>query len=166
MMNSKIKNIFDNLLAGKCFNSIFTFLVSFLLCTCSGPKTITDEDLLIELNRTPCYGFCPVYTVKIDKSGKGLFEGVENVDKIGRFSFSLSQDELIKLENAFLQVDFYQLKNINYGQVSDLPTTYITYNKDGKRKKIMDYYGAPEELRNLENSIETLVLSKKMKKIR
>jgi hypothetical protein len=158
--------MFDKLLAGKCFNAILWILVSFLLNSCSGPKTISEKDLLIELERTPCYGYCPVYTVKIDKSGKGLFEGVENVDNIGRFSFSLHPDELMEIENAFNHADFYQLKNIYYGQVSDLPTTYITYIKDGKRKKIMDYYGAPEELRNLENSIETLVLSKKMKKIR
>ena len=141
-------------------------LVSILICSCSVPRTITDEDLLIELKRTPCYGSCPVYTAKINKNGKGLFEGVENVEKIGRFSFSLSQDELMEFENAFLQVDFYQLRNIYMEQVSDLPTTYITYNKDGRRKKIMDYYGAPTTLRTLENRIETLVLSKKMKKIR
>ena len=165
-MNSKIKNMFDKLLAGKCFNAILMILLSYLIFSCSGPRTITDEDLLIELKRTPCYGFCPVYTVKIDKSGKGLFEGVENVDNIGRFSFSISQEELMGLENAFLEVDFYQLRNIYEREVSDLPTTYITYNKEGNRKKIMDYYGAPEELRSLENRIETLVLSKKMKKIR
>jgi hypothetical protein len=158
--------MFDKLLAGKCFNDILMILVSILICSCSVPRTITDEDLLIELKRTPCYGFCPVYTVKIDKNGKGLFEGVENVEKIGRFNFSLRQDELTDLEEAFLQIDFYQLKNIYDGLVSDLPTTYITYNKDGRRKKIMDYYGAPTTLRTLENRIENLVLSKKMKKIR
>ena len=122
--------------------------------------------MLIELKRTPCYGFCPVYTLKIDKNGKGLFDGVENVEKIGSFSFSLSYDELVELDNAFLQIDFYQLRNIYDAQVSDLPTTYITYNKDGNRKKIMDYYGAPEELRTLENRIQTLVFSKKMRKYR
>jgi len=158
--------MFDKLLAGNCFNAILMILVSFSISSCSVPKTITEEDLLIEPKRTPRYGSCPVYTIKIDKNGKGSFEGVENVDNIGRFSFSLSQDELTELANAFHEVDFYQLKKIYDGQVSDLPTTYITYNRDGNRKKIMDYYGAPEELRNLENGIETLVLSKKMKKIR
>ncbi len=158
--------MFDKLLAGKRFNGILMIFVPFLIYSCSGPKTISSEDVLIELKRTPCYGSCPVYTLKIDKNGKGLFEGVENVDKIGRFNFSLSQDELTELANAFQQVNFYQLEKIYDGQVSDLPTTYITYNKDGNRKKIMDYYGAPEKLRNLENSIETLVLSKKMKRIR
>ena len=148
------------------FDKLLMILVSFLFYTCSGPRTITDVDLLIELKRTPCYGSCPVYTLKIDKNGKGLFDGVENVEKIGSFSFSLSYDELVELDNAFLQVDFYQLRNIYDAQVSDLPTTYITYNKDGNRKKIMDYYGAPEELRTLENRIQTLVFSKKMRKIR
>ncbi|KPL16777.1 MAG: hypothetical protein AMS26_03445 [Bacteroides sp. SM23_62] len=166
MNHSKITNMFDKSLAGKCFNAILMFLVSTLFFSCSGTRTITDEDLLIELQRTACYGFCPVYTVKIDKNGKGLFEGVENVEKIGRFSFSLKKDELAELENTFLRIDFYQLRNIYDGLVSDLPTTYITYIRDGRRKKIMDYYGAPATLRSLENRIETLVLSKKMKKIK
>ncbi len=158
--------MFDKLLAGKCFNAILWILVCCLIYSCSGPRTITDEDVLIELKRTACYGSCPVYTIKIDKNGKGLFEGVENVEKIGRFRFSLSQDELMEIEIAFQEVDFFQLKKIYDAQVSDLPTTYISYNKDGNRKKIMDYYGAPEKLRTLENNIETLVLTKKMKKIR
>jgi len=158
--------MFDKLLAGKCFNAILIILVSYLFYSCWGTKTITEEDLLIEMKRTPCYGSCPVYTIKIDEKGKGLFEGVENVEKTGRFSFSLSKDELMEFENAFQEIDFYRLRNIYDAQVSDLPTTYITYSKDGKRKKIMDYYGAPAELRALENRIEALVLSKKMKKIK
>ncbi|MCK5463800.1 MAG: hypothetical protein KAI95_12315, partial [Bacteroidales bacterium] len=147
-------------------NAILMIFVSSLLFSCSGQKTLTGENLLIEMQRTPCYGYCPVYTIMIDKKGKGLFEGVENVDKIGIFSFKLSQDELMEIEIAFQEVDFFQLKKIYDAQVSDLPTTYISYNKDGNRKKIMDYYGAPEKLRTLENNIETLVLTKKMKKIR
>jgi hypothetical protein len=148
------------------FYKTLMILISFLFYACSVSRTITEEDLLIELKRTPCYGSCPVYTIKIDKNGKGLFEGVENVEKTGNFSFSISKDELIELENDFVQVDFYRLKNIYDGQVSDLPTTYITYNKDGNQKKIMDYYDAPPTLRALENRIETLVLSKKMRKIK
>ena len=158
--------MFDKLLAGKCFNAIFWILVCCIFYSCSVPRTISDDDVLIELKRTACYGSCPVYTIKIDKNGKGLFEGVENVDKIGIFSFKLSQDELMEIEIAFQEVDFFQLKKIYDAQVSDLPTTYISYNKDVNRKKIMDYYGAPEKLRTLENNIETLVLTKKMKKIR
>ena len=157
--------MFDKILAGKCFNAILAILVSCTSLSCSGLKNISDEDLLIELKRTPCYGYCPVYTIRIAQTGKGLFEGVENVEKTGTFTFTLRQEELVDLENAFQRIDFYRLQNIYYAEVSDLPTTYITYNKGGKRKKIMDYYGAPEELRSLENRIENLVFSKKMRKV-
>ena len=158
--------MFDKLLAGNCFNAILGIFVFLPILSCSGPKTITGDELLIEMKRTACYGTCPVYTLKIGKNGKGLFEGLENVENTGQFSFSLSRDELVGLENAFRQIDFYHLQRIYDAPVSDLPTTYITYNKDGNRKQIMDYYGAPEGLRELENRIETLVLSKKMRKIR
>lgn len=158
--------MFDKLSAGKSFNVIFMILLSCLIHACSGPRTITGEDLLIELQRTPCFGSCPVYTLQIDKNGNGLFEGVENVAKTGRFSFSISQDELTEIKSAFRRIDFYQLRNVYDGPASDLPTTYITYNGEGGRKKIMDYYGAPEGLRDLENRIENLVLSKKMRRIK
>jgi hypothetical protein len=95
-----------------------------------------------------------------------LFEGVENVEHIGLFSFSLSREEIEELEEEFLGIDFFQLDSVYYASVSDLPTTYITYIKDERRKKIMDYYGAPEALRTLENRIETLVLSTKMRRIK
>jgi hypothetical protein len=159
--------MFYKILGDNCFNAILMFFVSTLTFSCIGPgRTISEKDLLIEMKRTSCYGYCPVYTLKIAENGKGLFEGVENIKKIGRYSFSLSQDELNELQNSFLQIDFYQLQKIYYEPVPDLPTTYITYNKDGKRKTIMDYYGAPEDLRALENRIESLVLSKKMKELK
>jgi hypothetical protein len=159
--------MFNYLPAGKSFNAFLIIFVSFpLFSSCLAPRTISGEDLLIEMQKTPCYGFCPVYTLKIAKNGKGLFEGVENVEKTGLFSFSLSPEELKELQNAFQSTGFYGLKNIYAEEISDLPTTYLTYIKDGRRKKIMDYYGAPEKLRELENRIEKLVLSKKMKKLR
>ena len=158
--------MFNKILAGSSFNTILMVFVSSLCFSCGGPKTLTGKDLLIEMERTPCYGFCPVYTVKIAKNGKGLFEGVENVEHTGLFSFSLSREKIEELEEEFKRLDFFQLDSVYYESVSDLPTTYITYIKDERRKKIMDYYGAPEALRTLENWIETLVLSTKMTRIK
>ena len=117
------------------------------------------------MEKTPCYGFCPVYTLKIDQRGKGLFKGVENTDYVGLFSFRLSAGEMDDLRNSFEEAGFFGLENEYYKNVTDLPTIYVTYRNGGKEKKIMDYYGAPQELKNLERKIEALVLSRKMKRI-
>jgi hypothetical protein len=118
------------------------------------------------MEKTPCYGACPVYTIKIDQRGNGLFEGVENTEPIGLYSFRLSKKQVQKLNESFLKAGFFEMEDSYHEHVTDLPTIYLTYHSDGRTKKIMDYYGAPRELKELEDQIEALVLPMKMKKIR
>ena len=162
----KISNMFRNSLSQILFNGFLIILVSGLLLNCAGTYILTNEDLIIEMEKTPCYGQCPVYTIKIDKNGKGLFEGVENTEKTGTFRFSLSGEELERLVTSFREIRFFEMEDEYYRPVSDLPTTYLSHYADGAQKKIKDYAGAPPELKSLEQEIETLVLSRKMKKVR
>ena len=155
-----------NSLLLRLFNGFLIILVSGIFLKCAGTYLLKDEDLIIEMSKTPCYGQCPVYTIKIDKNGKGLFEGIKNTEKNGSFSFKLSEEELEVLKQSFHRVRFFEMEDSYHLPVSDLPTTYLSYNSDGVHKRIMDYAGAPPELKTLEQEIETLVLSRKMKKAR
>ena len=158
--------MFHNSLRPSYFNGFLIILISGLFLNCSGTYILNDVDLIIEMEKTPCFGKCPVYTIRIGKNGKGLYDGIENTQKTGTFRFSLTGEELERLEISFREIHFFELKNEYYKPVSDLPTTYLSYHRGGEHKKIMDYYGAPPELKTLENEIEFLVLSKKMKKVR
>jgi hypothetical protein len=148
------------------FNGFLMLLVCSVLPNCAGSRLIDQQDLAIEMEKTPCYGQCPVYTIKIDKKGKGLFVGNENTGKIGTYSFRLTRAELAELAQSFAEIRFFYLEDRYYEHISDLPTTWLSYQAGGQFKKIMDYYGAPQELKDLEKQIESLVLAKKMKKIR
>ncbi|HEC43179.1 hypothetical protein LCGC14_2877740 [marine sediment metagenome] len=151
-----------------CLRGINAFLIVFVslqIISCTGSSKFTADKLLIEMEKTSCYGQCPVYTVKIDGDGNGLFKGVENTDYVGLFTFRISTDELSRLISSFEEVGFYDLEDRYYKNVTDLPTVYLTYRKEGKEKRIMDYYGAPQALKSLEKKIQSLVLSKKMKKV-
>jgi len=127
---------------------------------------MTEEKIIIEMEKTACYGECPVYTIKIDQQGKGLFVGVENTSNLGLFTFSLNNQEMRELEAAFDEIGFFELEDRYFDHITDLPTTFLTYRREGKEKKVMDYYGAPKELKDLERQISAMVLSKKMKKLR
>ena len=148
------------------FNGFLIILITSFFAACAGSYLIAEPDLLTEMKKTPCYGQCPVYTIKISKNGKGLFEGTKNVDNIGTYRFRLSGKEIDELIRSFEKIRFFELEDRYHKFVSDLPTTWLTYRADGKHKKIMDYYGAPQELKNLEMEIEILVLSKKLKKVK
>ena len=137
-----------------------------MLEACAGSYHLSESALMLEMKKTPCYGFCPVYTIKIDTNGKGWYEGIENTEYIGVFRFKLAEEELAGLIQSFGNIHFFELEDRYYKLMSDLPTTWVTYRAHGKEKKIMDYYGAPKELKDLEKEIESLVMSRKLKKVK
>ena len=57
------------------------------------------------------------------------------------------------------KVNFFGLQDSYYKEVTDLPTTYITYYEGEQKKEVMDYYGAPEKLKKLEEFIQKTVFA-------
>jgi hypothetical protein len=147
-------------------NAYLNFFVLWFTVSCAGLTEIPDEILWIEMEKTPCYGACPVYTIRIARNGQGVFRGIENTRYTGTYSFRLHRKEKDALESAFRETGFFDLEDRYHAYVSDLPTTYLTLRSGGREKKITDYYGAPRELKDLEKKIEQLVFSKRLKPVR
>lgn len=123
------------------------------------------DSVSIVYQKTQCYGRCPAYTMTINNDGKVLFEGEANVDKIGKFSLQLSPEEIDTLIIEFGKAHFFELEDRYYKNLTDLPTTFITYTRGEKTKKITDYYGAPKRLKVLEAKIEEIVEKKGWQKV-
>ena len=139
------------------FFSLLLFLAMAILPACR--EVNFDENTYIELKKDPCFGFCPVYSFRIDGSGKATFDGVRNVEKTGHWEKQLEKEEVATLFNAFLASDFWNFQDEYTGQVADLPTVWITFSHQGQTKKIKDYYGAPAELKKLEALVEEIAES-------
>jgi len=45
---------------------------------------------------------------------------------------------------------FLILKKEYTSNITDLPSTIVTFSINGQEKKIVDYYGAPDKLKELE----------------
>ncbi|MCW3083774.1 MAG: hypothetical protein JWP12_1140 [Bacteroidetes bacterium] len=113
------------------------------------------------LQKTACFGKCPVYTLTITgENNTALLKGDMNIDKIGNYKKTISDEELTTLVNAFDKNHFFDLLDeYNKPQVMDVPSIYITYSIDGKTKKIKDRWQAPNELKDLEKLLEAIALS-------
>jgi hypothetical protein len=143
------------------------FLLIFLLASCVNSKQAQTQDdrqlddgqLIITQQRLMCMGLCPVYLINIYSNGKVEFTGEENVPKTGSFTMQLSKEDLQDLVTNFDSIDFFGLKKEYTKDISDGSTTYISYKKGGNELKIMDYYGAPQKLKDLEQKVETLIFS-------
>lgn len=115
-----------------------------------------DEKVAIELKKDPCFGVCPVYSFKLDGKGQASFEGMRNVSKQGQWTRQLSPEATNAIFTAFEQSKFSEFQDEYTAQVTDLPTTWLTYKNGATTKTIKDYYGSPEALKNLEKMVETI----------
>lgn len=137
---------------------IFVFLV-ILYSSCNLSSSSTYEiqkKLIISLNKTACFGTCPVYKIKIYNNQSAIFEGIKFVEKEGSYNFKISKKEINTILNKAKKINFQKMEDEYTELITDLPTTYIMINN----KQIKDYYGAPKELKELEEIIENIFLNK------
>ncbi len=111
---------------------------------------------MIEMKKDPCFGFCPVYVFQVNGKGNATFKGERNVSKEGEWTRNLSPEETNALFAAFEKSNFEAFQDEYTDQVTDLPTTWVTFKHGSIDKTIKDYYGAPEELKALEKLVEAI----------
>ena len=134
-------------------NKLFLILFSVFLSCGLIKKTDTSEiELIISLQRTACFGTCPIYKIEIYSDGSGTYTGTRFVENIGSSKFQLSKTAVKTILSEAETIGFANMKEEYSEPISDLPTTFIQI----KDKKIRDYVGAPKTLKNLENLIDQL----------
>jgi Domain of unknown function (DUF6438) len=107
----------------------------------------TSDALFFSLERTPCFGKCPAYTVTIDKLGKATWVGRSNAERMGTWSAPVDPATMEKLLLHAKNVGFFAFEDKYDGQVTDLPSTIIRVNADGHDKKVFGRYKTPPAFR-------------------
>ena len=98
-------------------------------------------------------------TLTIYENGTVDYEGRNFVAVTGRQTSTIPQEDVRELVKHFYDIGYFSLEDEYAAQVTDLPTTTTSISIDGRFKKIVDYYGAPEKLRQLENKIDEIANS-------
>lgn len=135
-----------------------------VLYSCAATKNYTQDDILISMKKTSCYGPCPVYELIIHKNGFVKLTAEEHLDLKGEFYTKLPGSKLRTLISKFNEAGFFEMEGQYTSIIKDLPTTWVYFSNEGRQKKIKDYYGAPESLRDLEKELSSLLESEDWKK--
>lgn len=110
----------------------------------------------VMMKRTACYGTCPVYSVKLTRSGKAIYKGIRHVEMEGTYyGQTLNYGSLV----AFIQeIDFREFKDEYTVNVTDLPGVRITVTyQNGQQKEVYSYGGeAPIEFWALTQTIDAI----------
>ncbi|HET9191240.1 MAG TPA: ankyrin repeat domain-containing protein [Vicinamibacterales bacterium] len=136
-------------------------------------QTIPD-DFLLTLERTACFGDCPVYTVTIDARGNVAYEGKASVRVTGKATDRVPVARVRDLLDTIERIGFFKLSE-QYREirnpdgtltiVTDLPTTFVTVTMAGRTKRVEDYVGAPPDLRELEREVDAVANTRRWLRI-
>lgn len=144
----------------------YSFYFLFFICSCHTTDISTQkqslcdykmEDIkevnkIISINRGACFGTCPIYFISIFSDRSAIYHGKKFVEKIGKIEFKLSEKEINSILQKANKINYCQLEDEYFENISDLPRTYVQIFD----KKVLDYYGSPKELKELEELIEDI----------
>ena len=138
---------------------LFVVAASFVaLVSARAESSITA----ITLERTMCFGSCPVYKLTVRSSGRVEFDGKAFVREKGKRTAQISARDFARLVKKVKEINFFALQNRYDGKgpngtgvtVTDLPTRRTSVTKGGQTKTVEDYFRGPPELKELEDLID------------
>jgi uncharacterized protein DUF6438 len=121
----------------------------------------------IVLERTACFGACPVYRLTVDRSRKVVFEGKAHVWEVGRQTGRVSKEGFRQLVSKIEEINFFSLKDRYDGKnadgsgstVTDLPTRKTSVTRGNVTKTVENYFRGPKGLKELEDLIDEVTNS-------
>lgn len=133
-------------------------------CKTTAPNTKHPEqngEVIVSMQRTACYGRCPIYDITIYKNGLLIYNAKQFTDTTGCFFRQLNRQQLSTIKKWFATANFFGMA-AKYPEdkaaLTDLPSCIIFY-QDGKRKKTVTdrHVDTPPALKHLEQQIDALI---------
>ena len=129
-------------------------------------KKDLPDSLVVRLQRTACFGRCPIYTLSFYKDGTAIYKGEKWVEKEGLYKSRISKSKLNNIISKAKEVGFYEMDNqYDNEYVTDLPSTITTLKGESGFKVVANRYEGPELLLELEKLIDELADSIEWEKI-
>lgn len=112
------------------------------------------DSLLASIERTACYGTCPIYKFSIYNSGYAVYEGKRFVEKIGKFETTIIPATLEEIKAQAKAIRYFELSNDYPKKAVDFPSVKTSVVLNGKRKDINNGSGAPTSLKEFQDYLD------------
>lgn len=136
-----------------------SFLIGFILMLLTAlPAAAQERQVALTLDRTACFGTCPIYRVTIYTDGTVVYEGERFVEVTGEQTTTIDPEAVEQLVAGFEAAGYFEW-NDEYTEmrVTDQPYITTSVTRGGETKQIVRYAGdanAPLALPYLENWID------------
>lgn len=134
------------------------FEFDYLYVPLSPPENLSDIEITLE--RTACYGSCPVYSVTIFGDGTVIYDGKQYVRIEGKRIYDIPIEDVEKLVAEFYQVGYFSLDDKYDTPITDHPTIITSIRVGNETKTVSNYANsAPDRVHELEKNIDELTNS-------
>ena len=117
--------------------------------------TQTAADDFVEVSRSPCYGSCPSYSVKVRADGTVIWNGFGHVEVLGRRTAHIDEAAARDLIERFRTKEFWSLCGNYTRSITDNATTKVDISLGGVSRVVSDYAAsAPIRVQELELAID------------
>ncbi len=126
------------------------------------PDLAAGKTLLATLERTGCYGECPIYRLTIATDGSVVYVGTRWVKVIGRREYGISTAQVAELQSEFQRAGFLQLHDYDHVESTDDDWAHLSFQLNGRIKRVRHYHGdatAPAALSALEDEVDRVTAS-------
>ena len=151
------------------------FALAVMCSACAEPDTSTKQsasepvavppDTRIRLERTRCFGKCPIYILELSADGSVVYTGKENVTTKGRAEGRITQTDLKQLLDGFERIDYFSLtgdyvdRHSCPSYATDNPSALTAVRFNGRSNAVYHYLGcgglaALERLTVMERAID------------
>jgi hypothetical protein len=104
----------------------------------------------VSLERTACFGSCPVYSVSIEADGTVRYNGIEHVAKLGMQQSQVGSEGMARLRTELQNAQFFKLRSQTKGSSgcrsfrSDHPSMTVQVVMPDDDSTVKVYTGCPE----------------------
>ncbi len=125
----------------------------------------TKPVLLASIQRTACFGQCPMYKTTYMDNGEVIHIGKRFVEKIGTYSTLLDVEEINSIKERAVEYGYFELDSLYPTPISDFPSCITEVQINGKRKRVINRRNPPDELKAFELFLDSLLEGKELKKV-
>jgi hypothetical protein len=135
---------------------ILILTVLFLSCSTIRNNTINNK-VLMSYESGLCYGKCEVFILRVNYNKTIEYEGLKNVEKIGKYRTKISVNDFNEIEKLISKVDLKKIDSVYTSNSTDLHLRILNLKNKNQNKKILLFDNVPIELKQIETKVYEII---------
>lgn len=125
-----------------------------------------NDSLFASIERSPCFGQCPVYTMEIYNNGLVKYKGKNFVKRTGEYVMEIDYSQMLAFVNKAEAIEYMKMDDsYDNPSVTDVSSTSTSIVINKTRKKVYRRFGFPKEIVEFEQLFDNLLDSDKWIKV-